>query len=423
MIVGGGGFRVPLIHGALQRSRLDIDELVLHDLSPQRLDVIGRVLHDSTIPIRLAGDLDDALRGADLILSVVRIGGLEGRISDERSALDLGLIGQETVGAGGLLYAARSVPYADYLASRVRELAPQAWVVSMTNPAGVITEAMTPVLGPRVIGVCDSPAGLIARAARALELEIASLELDYLGLNHLGWLRSLSLDGVDRLPELLADDQLLRRIEEGQLFGPDLIRALGSLPNEYLYWYYAPREAVHALIAAGRTRGEHVRAEQEAFYARAADSTGPEAADLWRAANDERNRSYFAELREGERDDLDVSSGGYEGIAAATAEALFGVAPARLVLNVPNAGTVAAFDDDAVIETVCDVDTDGARARPVRAPDEHELGLMSTIKGCERAIIAAARAGSPDQALRAFATHPLVDSIEAARRLARIALP
>ena len=42
---------------------------------------------------------------------------------------------------------------------------------------------------------------------------------------------------------------------------------------------------------------------------------------------------------------------------------------------------------------------------------------MSTVKGCERAVIAAARTGSAEQALRAFATHPLVDSIEAAREL------
>ena len=79
----------------------------------------------------------------------------------------LGVLGQETVGAGGLASAARTVPVADAIARRIAELAPDAWVISMTNPAGIVTEVMAAVLGPRVIGVCDSPVGLIRRACAA----------------------------------------------------------------------------------------------------------------------------------------------------------------------------------------------------------------------------------------------------------------
>ena len=431
-ILGGGGFRVPLICRELAASGLPVGEVVLYDVVPGRLDVISAVLAADGLPLRTTTDLDTALRGADVIFAALRVGGLDGRVADERSALDAGVIGQETVGAGGLSYAARAVPVVDAIARRVAELAPRAWVISMTNPAGIVTEVMAVTLGPRVVGVCDSPTGLVRRACAAAGVDPGSrlarvpdgVEVDYLGLNHLGWLRGLRVDGTDRLPGLLADPDALKRTEEGRLFGADLLQALGAIPNEYLYWYYARAEALRDVRGAGRTRAEHVRAEQQRFFAAAAVDPG-RAAALWTEANDERNRSYFAELRSGERDAADVEAGGYEAIAIGLAAALAGVtgpASARLILNVRNGSTVPALAPDAVIETVCRVDSDGAVPLPAAPPTDHELGLMSTVKSCERAIASAALTGSAADALRAFALHPLVGSLEAARTLAAAAL-
>jgi 6-phospho-beta-glucosidase len=434
-ILGGGGFRVPLICRELAASGLAIGEVVLYDVVPERLGVISAVLAADGLPLRTTTDLEVALRGADVIFAALRVGGLDGRVADERSALDAGVIGQETVGAGGLSYAARAVPVVDAIARRVAELAPRAWVISMTNPAGIVTEVMAATLGPRVVGVCDSPTGLVRRACAAAGVDPGTrlaqvpdgVEVDYLGLNHLGWLRGLRVDGTDRLPGLLADQDALKRTEEGRLFGAELLQALGAIPNEYLYWYYARSEALRDVRGAGRTRAEHVRAEQQRFFAAAAADPG-RAAALWAEANDERNRSYFAELRSGERDAADVEAGGYEAIAIGLAAALTGFtgttgsAPARLILNVRNGGTVPALAPDAVIETVCRVDTDGAVPLPAAPPSDHELGLMSTVKSCERAIASAALTGSADDALRAFALHPLVGSLEAARTLAAAAL-
>lgn len=424
-ILGGGGFRVPLICGKLAASDLPVDEVVLYDISPGRLQVIADVLAGQRrahrYPVRTTADLDTALRGADLIFAALRVGGLDGRVRDERAALELGVLGQETAGAGGLRYAARAVPVVSAIARRIAKLAGDAWVISMTNPAGVITEVMARDLGPRVIGVCDSPAALTRRACAAAGIGSATpVSVDYLGLNHLGWLRALTVDGTDRLPGLLADPDRLAAIEEARLFGPDLLRALGTIPNEYLYWYYASAEAMRDVLGAGRTRGEHVRDTQRAFYQAAAAADSPAAvARLWAAANDERNRSYFAELRDGERDAADLAAGGYESVAISLATALTGTAAAaRLILNVRNGGTVAELPPDAVIETGCQVDHTGATPLPVRPPSAHELGLMCAVKSCERDIITAALAGSPAAALRAFALHPLVGSLTAARALA-----
>ena len=81
-------------------------------------------------------DLDTALADADFVFSAIRVGGLAGRTNDERVALDLGLLGQETTGPGGLAYGLRTVPVAVEVAERVKALAPHAWVINFTNPAG-----------------------------------------------------------------------------------------------------------------------------------------------------------------------------------------------------------------------------------------------------------------------------------------------
>jgi 6-phospho-beta-glucosidase len=308
----------------------------------------------------------------------------------------------------------------------------------MTNPAGIVTEVMSAVLGSRVIGVCDSPIALVRRACAAAGIDPGPVlgqvadrvGVDYLGLNHLGWLHGLVLeDGTSVLPGLLADPDRLARMEEGRLFGAALLRAMGAIPNEYLFWYYANREAVRDVLAAGQTRGERVRARQREFYA-AASADPASAARLWAAANEDRNRTYFAELRTGERagarDEADVAAGGYESVAAALAAALTGGTPARLILNVPNGRVVPVLDPHTTIEVPCQVDASGPVPLPVSPPSDHELGLMLTVRASERAIAEAAlahgalpgSAAARELALRAFTSHPLVGSLDAAKTLA-----
>src|SRR3954453_1639724 len=295
VILGGGGFRVPLVHGALLRDTADrrVTEVVLHDTDGARLDVMRRVLAaQAALAVRDSGvattpptvtattDLDTALAGADFVFSAMRVGGLEGRTADERIALDLGLLGQETTGPGGVGYGLRTVPVALDVAERVRRLAPDAWVINFTNPAGLVTQAMQSVLGDRVVGICDSPLGLAKRAAGALGRDLDDLEIDYAGLNHLGWLTALRRGGRDLLPDLLADEAALGAIEEGQLFGTEWLRSLGSLPNEYLFYYYFPRDASAQIAGAPQTRGEYLVAQQSDFYARVAGAP-EEAWERW----------------------------------------------------------------------------------------------------------------------------------------------
>lgn len=436
-LLGGGGFRVPLVYGALLRDAHErrVEQVWLHDTDPRRLAVMEHVLAQLASHADAAGAagapepprvhattrLDEAVAGADFVFSAMRVGGLAGRTCDERVALDLGVLGQETTGPGGLAYGLRTIPVALAVAHAVDAHAPTAYVINFTNPAGMITEAMTGVLGERVIGICDSPLGLARRAARVAGRDLGELRLDYLGLNHLGWLRGMyDGDGRDLLPEVLGSDAALAAMEEGRLFGADWLRTIGALPNEYLYYWYFTRDALAQIRGAAQTRGEFLLAQQSAFYAAAA--ADPDSAlAAWRRCRDEREATYLAEARAaGEsRDEEDLAGGGYEGVALALMGAIARGEPATMILNVAAGGLVPGLPADAVVEVPCAVGASGVRpfGDSVTPLAGHMLGLVQQMKAVERLTIEAATQRSTRLAVAAFAQHPLVDSVTVARQL------
>ncbi|WP_026818728.1 hypothetical protein [Arthrobacter castelli] len=437
-ILGGGGFRVPLVHRALSHGRYAglITELTLHDTDPDRLQAIANVLRamEAKDPqaahpqLSTTTDLDQALTGADVVFAAIRTDGVEGRVKDERVALDHGLIGQETVGAGGVSYALRSIPQMLHIARRLKELNPHAWLINFTNPAGMVTEALQQVLGSGVIGICDSPIGLVRRAARAARIPAsASLRgVDYVGLNHLGWLRGLEHDGVNQLPALLADERKLSTFEEGRLFGPRLLRVLGTVPNEYLFYYYFRSEATRALTGASQTRGEYIARQQDELYkqlAAAGDGSGSgsdsDAYRLWDEARRSREDGYLAEARpeDEQRDESDLDGGGYEEVALSVMNAVLTDTRTSLILNVRNGSTIACLPTSAVIEAPSTVDASGAGPLPVGPLTLHQRGLMTQLKDVEASTIRAVTNADRDAALYAFAFHPLVDSANLAEKL------
>ncbi|MBG6182261.1 6-phospho-beta-glucosidase [Arthrobacter sp. CAN_A214] len=452
VIVGGGGFRVPLVYRALSQGRFAglIDSLVLVDADAGRAEAIRRVLDDMPLSgdagpaarpppgagsesaggsapdaghrpeVEVRSDLRTALVGADVVFAAVRSGGLEGRILDERVALGAGLLGQETVGAGGISYALRSIPDMMHVARLLQEHAPDAWLINFTNPAGMVTEALQTVLGGRVIGICDSASGLVTRACAAAGVPLAPGSLtgvDYVGLNHLGWLRGLMHDGEDRLPALLRDPARLLSFEEGRVFGPDLLRLLGALPNEYLFYYYFHREALRAVSSAGQTRGEILASQQHGLYPQLLEATQPFA--VWEEARLARESGYLVEARrpDEQRELSDLAGGGYERMALQVMHALLTDTPAELILNVRNGTTFGGLPEDAVVEVPARVSGSGAVPLPVAPLTVSQLGLMASVKAAEQQTVQAALRADRDAALKAFTLHPLIDSAHAAVRV------
>jgi 6-phospho-beta-glucosidase len=420
-IIGGGGFRVPLVYGALLERR-PFGEIVLHDVDPERLERIAGVLegqaaeHGDRVPFRTTTDLDDAIDGADFVFVAIRVGGLEGRTVDEGVPLGHGVLGQETTGPGGICFALRTIPAMLDLAEHVARRAPGAWLVNFTNPAGMVTEALQQVLADRAIGICDSPSALCRRVAAALGSPPDPLWFDYFGLNHLGWLKGVRDGSGERLPELLADDAALDVLEEGRLFGAEWLRSLGMVPNEYLYYFYFAAETVEAL--GSRPRGAFLLEQQAGFYA-ARPETPEQALALWRATKDERDRTYMAEARNGDEGHAHAEGdpGGYEAEALAVVEAIAADQGAVRILNVANRSALGFLDERAVVEVPCLVGAAGARPLAVGPVPDHARALVESVKAVERVTIEAALTGSTALAVKALALHPLVPSVEAARAI------
>jgi 6-phospho-beta-glucosidase len=260
--------------------------------------------------------------------------------------------------------------------------------------------------------------------AVALGREATSVDFDYGGLNHLGWLLAARVEGKDRLPELLADDVRLASIDEAGLFGGARLRSLGAIPNEYLVYLERTREVTAAFRRQG-ARGDIVARQQRHFYGRrVGDPSGSIAA--WRATRDARHGTYMAEAsREADRGELEAAAPpdqdpgeeGYAAVAVNFLEAVVGDAPRHLILNTANRGRLQEIGGDEVAEVTCTVSADGIRPVPGPALPPAASVLVARIKEVERLTLLAATTRSAALAVDALAAHPVVPSREMAERI------
>lgn len=430
-LIGGGGVRAPLfVLSALKRARaLGLEELWLLDLPESRLDVFGalsRALADkhSDFPVRIrtTTDASEALRGADYVVTTIRPGGIDGRIRDERIALDLGVLGQETTGAGGFAMALRSIPQILNYAAMMRRLCPDAWLLNFTNPAGLVTQALQDAGFERSIGICDSANGAQRAVAKFLGRGETEVEAEVFGLNHLSFSRYVNVDGKNVLPEMLASDAFLKGSAQ-RVFDPDLVRHLGMWVNEYLYYFYYAEEAVAAL-RSGATRGEEIKVLNQRMIpdllAAGALENPAAALDVYFGYEHRRSASYMAKAnKSGESAPIvvDDDGEGYAGVALGIILALDGGTPIRTGLNTRNSGAIPELADSDVVEVSCVVDASGVQPVPVETLPALQAPLIQTIKTYERLAVDAILTQKRSKAVDALMVHPLVQSYPRAKAL------
>jgi alpha-galactosidase/6-phospho-beta-glucosidase family protein len=433
----GTGVRTPIVlHGlAARQGELGLTEVVLHDVDAGRLEVMSALgMHlarswGASFSVRGEIDASEALAGARFVFAAIRAGGDDARALDERIALGHGVLGQETTGAAGFAMAMRTIPEILRLADLIARVAPEAVLVNFTNPVGLILQALTDHASVPAVGVCDGPFGM-ERDVRRLLGPGDDLHIGYLGLNHCGWIHRVESAGRDRMPEVLDRYSELQAIDHSwRMFDPGLVRGLGMLPMEYLYFYYYRDRAVEHILASGGSRGEQIAAINAPLWpelssrVRAGDLAG--AHDAWSRAMDERSATYFARERgEGFEDappdntsEETFEPDGYEGVALGVMTAIAGGQETPLVLNTPNRGAIEGLEDDAVVEVSCLVDGAGAHPLPQGQMPEAAAALVEPVKAYERLTVRAAVEGSYDTALRALLAHPLVGSYPIAKAL------
>ena len=430
----GAGVRAPFVLKGLaaERDGLGLDEVVLHDTDPERLELmtaLGRFLCDgwgARFAVRGEHDPKTAIAGARFVFSAIRPGQEGARVVDEELPLKHGVLGQETTGPGGFAMAMRTIPAMLGYARLIEDLAPDALLVNFTNPVGIVVQALRNHSSVKAVGICDGPVSMQESVAGFLGLSRERVHADYFGLNHCGWIHRVLVDGRDRLPELLDRfEELQATDEQWHLFDPALVREIGMLPMEYLYFFYYRDRALEHIRGSGSSRARQLQALNDALWPmlRAAIDAGdlPGAREAWENAMVERGATYFARER-GEAvqdepiDHGDVFEGeGYEGVAIALMAAAAARKKATLILNVPNRGAIGGLRDDDVVEITCMADEHGAH--PIaqgRLPDA-ALALLGQVKLYERLVVTAAVEGSYDAALQALLAHPLVASYPVAK--------
>ncbi len=428
-LIGGGGVRTPLLIQGLVRAEapLGIHELTLYDISRDAVELMAALGRDVVrqynggIRITTPATLEESVDGADFVLSSIRVGGIEARARDERIAIDHGLTGQETTGPCGLAMALRTIPVVLEHARTIERVAPDAWLISFTNPAGLITQALRTHTRLRAVGICDTPSELFHRIAEALESPVDDVRCDYLGLNHLGWVRRVWLRDEDVTARLLADDALLGKLYPAKLLEPGLIRSLGLIPTEYLFFYYERQRAYANQVAARTSRGEEiVRLNAELFENLQTELAADRAAgavEWYRRYLRRRSGSYMrleahaekaTETPAAETEDPFDAATGYHRIAIDVMSALKSEGSSRIVVNVENQGAIEDMNAEDVVEVPCRISREGARPIPAGSLPAAVRGLVHAVKEYERLTIRAAVEKSTDLARLALVVHPLV---------------
>jgi 6-phospho-beta-glucosidase len=402
-VIGGGSTYTPeLIEGLLARGEvLGLTEIHLVDIDEARLAVLGPLAERMSVrdgrgvTVRWGSDRRAGIRSSRFVVSQIRVGGMAARERDEQLGREFGLIGQETVGVGGFANALRTIPVALDIAAEIAEEAPGATLLNFTNPAGLVTEALCRHTSVPTIGLCNVPWSVKAEVARTFDADPAAVTFDYVGLNHLSWVRRVFVNGDDRTAEALRGMRRLagkRTSTDGEPeWTAESIELLGAIPNYYLLYYYET-EAMLRQQHSSPTRASAVMAIEERLMAKYADpdldTKPPELA--------KRGGAYYSEA------------------AAELMADLVRGAGTEHVVNVPNRGAIPGLPDDVVVEVSARVGSDGVTtlSMPALRPDVD--ALMRTMKDVELLTVEAAVNGDHAAAMRALAAHPLGPSMSQA---------
>jgi 6-phospho-beta-glucosidase len=388
-IVGAGSSYSPeLIEEMIvRRDSLPVDEIVLYDIDPKRLDIMKGFLQrfsakrNFNVPIKSTMDLDEALYGADFVDTQIRVGGNKQRVKDEKIPLKYGLIGQETTGAGGMMKAFRTIPVMLNVAEHMEKDSPNGWLINYTNPAGLITEAVTRYTHANIAGFCSG--GIFPKmwAKKSMNIAYDRVQYDYVGLNHLNFISHITIDGRP-----VTDEEFATLARTNDDVGEDIQKLLGCLTSPYLQYYYKTNQRVQELKEKKQTRGEYVQELEKIVFAGYAD---PNNADIPEALNER-------------------GGGGYSEVAMNFVNAVYNNVDTEMVVNVPNNGAVPFLPDKGVVEINCLVNKRGMSPIHKAYIPEPCWGLIAEVKNYEMLAVEAAVEGSITKMKQALLAHPLV---------------
>ena len=400
VVIGGSGASTPELMDAVAAwpggaERRPALKIVLQGRSADKLAIVTEACRSrlpasiSDVAIVAETSLERALDGADVVLIQVRIGGLDARVFDETFPRAFGIPGEETMGPGGFANAVRTIPELAPLWDALVSRAPGAFIINLTNPSGIVTQAATAHTGLQVVSVCDAPVTFVEGIAQATGSDLFLLLFCILLQIYFGFWWD---------PDTAAMTAALSATK-----GIDAqdVSAMGALPTPYVRFYLHPEQQLSSQLDAVESRAQvlkRLEAEMLEQY-----SSGVEASQHKR-----RGALWY----------------GVSIVPLIDAVAHGGSEP--VVLGLPNKGAVAWAPDDAAVELSTDVLVGGklrrhsAPALPVattRLLQRHAAFEDATARALTGTRLHDDVRERRDELIAALATNPMVVSADMAERL------
>lgn len=402
VILGGSSVGTPSLIDALLRLPLPTHNfhLVLHGRTPDKLTPVAKVAAQiaagcNWLTVTATTDLAEALDGANYVINQVRVGGLSARAFDETFPIALGIPGEETVGPGGFANAVRTIPEVIKLTQQIEKFAPQALLLSFTNPASVIQYAVTKTTNLHTIGLCDGPVMMIAQAATALGVSHADLSVDYVGMHHFGFITRVVHAGKDVTRDMLNG---LDRISG---FGMDIpfIQSLGALPTPYFKYFIHTDKILEIQRNQKQSRAEQLQAIEAELITEYANTSGRPNGLSKRGAK------------------------WYDAIIAPVLTNLIEQRESTFILNVKNIDLVSWLPSDAIIETPCLLQAGQVCSIGMPVPSHELMARIQLNCAYEQLMVDAILEQSETKALHALMLNPMINNISQARAVLQQAWP
>lgn len=414
-VIGGGSSYTPeLIEGILNRKdRLPVRELWLVDvpMGEKKLAIIAdmaRRMADKVgaqMEIHATLNRREAISGADFVITQFRVGGLDARAKDESIPLKYNVIGQETTGPGGYAKALRTIPVILDICREIEETAPEAWLINFTNPAGIITEAILNYTKVKAMGLCNVPIGIKKDIAKLLNVDSSRVNVSFMGLNHMSYAYSVTLDGEEILPQLIEmyehpDAEMAQKLEaiSDIVWPAPFLRSLGMITSPYHRYYYRNRmmlEEEKESMAKEGSRAMQVKEIEKALFVKYADpSVCEKPKEL-----EKRGGAYYSEA------------------AISLVDAIYNDKQEVHTVNVQNRGTITNLPYNAVIETNALIGAQGAAPLRIGEMPTRVAGLVNYVKAYEQLAVRAAVEKDYDIALSAMMANPFIDDYEVGKAI------
>lgn len=394
-VLGGSSVYSPELVMSLVSHNVNVREIVLLGRSEHKLKLVSgfcqRLLDKSGFPAKVHGtdNLDAALAGASCVINNIRVGGMRARLRDEKLPLKFGMVGDESLGAGGFANAMRTLPVIFAYADAIRKHAPQATLINLTNPIGICVEALSQQEDLRIVGISSGPAGYVRKIAGILQVAPKDMEVDYLGLHHMGWIQDVRVDGQSRMPRLIE----IIESQEDEGFDKGLIGLFHMIPTRKTSLYFHMDGELKRQKTTSRFRAEVLHEAEKQILELYKDKRLNEIPDLTRA----RNAAW------------------YEEAVVPLLLALNAPKASQLLLCLRNDGAIRDLPHDCSVELAAGVSNKGIKARPVGDCPRFLKGLFTAVTESDRLTIEAVKHKSYDLALQALVTNPFVPSLDAAK--------